>query len=127
MSTELLEDALTTSVEIHTPRKNVKKRVMKSNISASDAAERAPPLELQIDREVLVVNGDRSNLSWKRYKLLQINERTGMCVVEGISDSRQRNFPRSVVKPKVHSRTQRNNMNKHRIFAIHNNNNTGLD
>eukprot|EP00486_Rosalina_sp_Unknown_P001353 CAMPEP_0201568100 /NCGR_PEP_ID=MMETSP0190_2-20130828/8970_1 /ASSEMBLY_ACC=CAM_ASM_000263 /TAXON_ID=37353 /ORGANISM="Rosalina sp." /LENGTH=219 /DNA_ID=CAMNT_0047988833 /DNA_START=173 /DNA_END=828 /DNA_ORIENTATION=+ len=73
---------------------------MRSNISADDNAQRAPPLDIQINSEVTVINGDRSNLSWKRYKLIDINQRTGMCVVEGMADSRQRNFPRSVVKPK---------------------------
>jgi len=73
---------------------------LRSNISRDDNAARAPPLDIQPNREVTVVNGDRSNLTWKRYKLIEINQRTGMCLVEGISDSRQRNFPRSVVKPK---------------------------
>lgn len=74
---------------------------MRGNLSADDNAARAPPLDISVNSEVTVINGDRSNLTWKRYKLIDINQRTGMCVVEGISDSRQRNFPRSVVKPKV--------------------------
>lgn len=74
---------------------------MRANLNADDNAQRAPPLDISINSEVTVINGDRSQLSWKRYKLIDINQRTGMCVVEGMADSRQRNFPRSVVKPKV--------------------------
>ena len=80
------------------PRKKVR---MMATVGRDESATRAPPLQINDDEEVIVVNGDRSNLTWKRYKLISITERTGMCVVEGISDSRQRNFPRSVVKPKA--------------------------
>ena len=76
------------------------RKMLKSNINDENAT-RPPPLDIVKGEEVLVVNGDRSNLTWKRYNLIEINQRTGMCVVEGIANNQQRNFPRSVVKPKV--------------------------
>jgi len=79
------------------PRKKVR---MMATVGRDESTARTPPLPISDGDEVIVVNGDRSNLTWKRYKLISIAERTGMCIVEGISDSRQRNFPRSVVKPK---------------------------
>ena len=95
-------DHLATTIEIPS-RTNLSpfRPKMRSNLSAEDNAQRAPPLDIHPDSEVTVINGDRSNLTWKRYKLIEINQRNGMCLVEGMADSRQRNFPRSVVKPKV--------------------------
>lgn len=106
MSTTGNKEKLMSAIEITNNRAiGPNRTMMRSNISRDDNTARAPPLDIQINREVTVVNGDRSNLTWKRYKLIDINQRTGMCLVEGISDSRQRNFPRSVVKPKVYNIT----------------------
>ena len=49
---------------------------------------------------VTVVNGDRSSLTWKRYRLQSIDPNSGMCTVVGV-DGKTRQFPRAVVKPKV--------------------------
>eukprot|EP00484_Ammonia_sp_Unknown_P029384 CAMPEP_0197031808 /NCGR_PEP_ID=MMETSP1384-20130603/10684_1 /TAXON_ID=29189 /ORGANISM="Ammonia sp." /LENGTH=1173 /DNA_ID=CAMNT_0042461383 /DNA_START=139 /DNA_END=3663 /DNA_ORIENTATION=- len=98
------QDAVATTIEIQdknpSPQSSPKRSKMKSNLGANDAAARPPPLDIQPEDEVIVINADRSSLSWKRYKLIENNVRTGVCIVEGISDSRQRNFPRALVKPK---------------------------
>ena len=99
-------DQLVTTIEIPSSKANLSlpyRAKMRSNLSAEDNAQRAPPLDIKENSEVTVINGDRSNLTWKRYNLIEINHRNGMCLVEGMADSRQRNFPRSVVKPKVNS------------------------
>eukprot|EP01084_Bolivina_argentea_P231662 390606_1 len=90
MSGDQTKDAII--IQMQTPSRQVQ-------FKDATITTRAPPLDIHIQSEVIVVNGDRSSLTWKKYTLIDINPRNGMCVVEG-SDTRQRNFPRPNVKPK---------------------------
>ena len=90
------------SVEINGLNSSYRNNLIRGNIGDNDLAARAPPLKVSIGDEVTVINGDRSNLTWKRYKLISIIERSGLCIVGNLNDdSKQRTFPRSMVKPKV--------------------------
>eukprot|EP01083_Nonionella_stella_P051166 135872_1 len=94
------KEALTNSIQTIEISSRPKRSKMRSALKANEQTTRAPALDITVGSEVVVVNGDRSNLTWKRYTLIEKNSARGMCIVHGIADSRQRNFPRSVVKPK---------------------------
>ena len=99
VTTHMMRNSTNNSVEIHGIHSSGVR--FKGNVSNADHLARAPLLDISVGNEVTVVNGDRSNLTWKRYKLISIMERSGVCIVQSLVDSRQRTFPRSVVKPKV--------------------------